>query len=122
MRIVLLLCCLSFFLQACLKKDNLLVKSKIEAPKIQLVSAAAFFDASVADSVGLTIEWNAADYGPKTQVNYTVEITTAPADFEKAKGFDTGSELQKAFTIGELNSFYCKMAAPRGSPCPYLSG
>ncbi len=52
----------------------------------------------------LVLSWSAADYGYQAAVEYVLQVETSGGDFSDPLNIDMGNELEKAFSVEELNS------------------
>jgi starch-binding outer membrane protein SusE/F len=56
-----------------------------------------------ADKVALLLNWNAANYNVRTEVQYTIEIGKQGSNFATPKRITVGNTLSKQFSVSELN-------------------
>lgn len=100
----------SLTLMSCEKDEDMVFVSEGTTPVLSSSSNNIVLTEDNAAENAVTFKWDASDFGYKAAVAYTIQIDTAGDNFASAP-YDIvmGSELEKSYTVEELNSLLTKL-------------
>lgn len=95
---------LSFALMACEKDEEQAVLQNPQAPSLSSsVNAPVLLEENEASNA-VSFNWSDADFGYQAAITYTLQIDTAGDGFVKPYSVALGNDLEKSYTVAELNT------------------
>ena len=80
-----------------------------------LSNASVVLERDNADGEALTITWSEPNFGYNAAPSYTIYMDNAGDNFSEPETVTTGKELQKSFTVAELNSILLNLELEEGT-------
>ncbi|MET2985844.1 SusE domain-containing protein [Aureibaculum conchae] len=80
-----------------------------------LSNASVVLERDNADGEALTITWTQPNFGYNAAPSYTIYMDNAGDNFSEPETVTTGKELQKSFTVAELNSILLNLELEEGT-------
>lgn len=104
---ILTLC--SFALLSCEKDEDQAILRVGTAPMLQASASNIVLTEEDAANDAVVLTWNEADFGYDAAVEYTLQIDTAGNNFATPYTVSMGSDLEKSWTVEELNTLLTKL-------------
>ncbi|MBC5772750.1 SusE domain-containing protein [Pontibacter sp. KCTC 32443] len=96
-------------LMSCEKDEEKLVLREGEAPVLNASTNELVLVKEEAADDAITLTWGKADFGYKAAVTYTLQVDTADNNFETPYNIVMGNNLEKKYTVEELNTLLNKL-------------
>ena len=106
---VIVLCFLSLTILGCEKDEDRLVLKMGQAPALTASSSNLILTEENAANEAVTFTWNRADFGFDAAVSYALQIDTAGDGFKKPYSVSLGNNMEKSYTVEELNNLMTKL-------------
>ncbi|GAB3539374.1 hypothetical protein GCM10027443_35850 [Pontibacter brevis] len=104
---LLTLCSLALF--SCEKDEDRAILNVGAGPTLTTSTTDVVLMEEEAADNALTLSWSEADFGYSAAVDYAVQIDTAGNDFQQPYTVPVGDELQRTWTVEELNTLLTRL-------------
>jgi hypothetical protein len=99
----------SFALLACEKEEDRVILQEARAPELSVSVTTAELHREQAEEEALAFSWTEAEFGFPAAVNYTLQLAQGGTDFAEPRDADAGSNLQRSYTVEEINNIATQM-------------
>lgn len=105
----------SFALLACEKEEDRVILQEARAPELSVSVTTAELNREQPEEEALAFSWTGAEFGFPAAVNYTLQLAQGGTDFAEPRDADAGSNLQRSYTVEEINNIATQMGLEPGA-------